>query len=293
MLDWNDLRFVLAVARGGSLSAAARELGVHQTTVGRRIDALEQSLAVPLFLRSPTGLVPAPEGVRLLRSIEDLAESLSSLEQTLRREQRGRAGIVRVALTEHAARVFARLLVMKLRRAHPQIVVDLLPANVVADLARGEADIALRLVKPDAPDLVARRLGAVRYGLYAARSYVERRGAPKGDSFSGPGVLIPARELARGPEALWMAENASQGSVALYASSHITIATAAEQGLGLAVLPTNLAYFHDGLELVRPLPDIAERPLWLVMHKDARKHARVRAVATVLASEFSALLART
>lgn len=288
MIDWNDLRVVLAIARRGSLTAAARDLRVHQTTVGRRLDVLEAAIGAPLFLRTPSGLTPAPAAKEIFGQIERLATALGSFEAQLRAEQRA---VVRIALTENGARLFVRRVLPRLRREHPEIAIDLLPGNAVVDVARGEADVALRVARPEGAAIVARKIGLIRYGLYAARAYVRRHRELDRPDLAGHDVLVPSGELARGPEARWIADHASRARAVLHASSHVTLAIAAEQALGLVVLPTNLAVLHPELELVRALPEITTRPLWLVTQKDTRRVAHVRVVANLLAEEFGLLLA--
>jgi DNA-binding transcriptional LysR family regulator len=291
MLDWNDLQFALAVGRHGSLNRAARALGVHQTTVGRRIDALEQALAVPLFLRTPRGLVPAPEGARLLSSIEGLAGSLARFEASLGDEQDAMRGLVRVAVTENTARLLVSHTLPVLRARHPELMIELQPANAAVELGRGEADLAVRVVRSEEPDVVARRVGVVRYGLYGSAAYLRAHGDQPED-LAGHAVLVPSRELSRGPEASWLARYGRAAQVAIHASSLVTLAVAAEHGMGLTVLPTNLAALHPRLQLVRRLPEIPERPVWVVIHKDVRRLKRVRVVAAAVTEGLEDILRR-
>lgn len=290
MLDWNDLRFALAIARAGSLSGAARDLAVHQATVGRHLSALEAALGFPLFLRTPAGLVPTGDGAQVLGSIEGLATSLHRFEQGARGEFDGKRGLVRVAVTEATARQLLEAAIPTVLRAHEGLSIELVPANTVIDLARGEADLAIRLVQPD-DALVARRLGFVHYGLYAAESYLRRRGRELSPGLPGHDVVLPSRELARGPEATWLAQHAGRATAVLRASSLVTLAVAVEQGLGLTVLPTNLAAMHPRLQKLRALDEIPPRPVWLVLHPDQRKLARVRLIADTVAQEVKRRLA--
>lgn len=273
-MDWNDLRFALAISRTGSLSGASRALRVHQTTVGRRLSALEEALGFPLFIRTVSGLAPTADGARVLASIDTLAASLTRFEQSVRGELTGVQGLVRIAVTETGARQLVEGALPLLVREHPGLSIELVPTNAVVDLARGDADLAVRLTKPD-DSLIARKLGVVRYGLYA--------GAKRRDELTD--VVMPSRELAKGPEATWLRENARAARVVLHASSLVTAAIAVAQGLGMCVLPDNLAAMHR-VRLVRALPEIAPRPVYLVMHPEQRRLARVRVVATAVAQEI-------
>jgi DNA-binding transcriptional LysR family regulator len=289
-IDWNDLRIALAVSGEGSLSRAAAKLGVHQTTVGRRLDALEAALSTAIFFRRPTGLVPTSEGARILGTLRELGETLSRVERRLG-EPPGDS-VVRIAVTENTARLLVAGALPALRDSHPRVAVELVPSNARSDLSRGEVDLAVRMVSSEATDLVQVRLGFVRYGLYASDVYLEARGAPPPHEggLGGHDVLVPSRELARGPEATWLGANGREARIRLWSSSLVTLALAAERGLGLTVLPTNLAIVHPGLRCLRELPEIPRRPVFLVTHKEARRLADVTAVASAIRTTLERLL---
>ena len=288
MLDWNDLRIVLAVAEHASLSRAARALAIHQTTCGRRLDRLEAELGTQLFLRSRRGLRPTSTATQILSTVRDLSSRLALLERRIGAEPER---TVRVAVTEVGARQIIHRALPALMRKHPELMIDLLPSNSVADLSRGEADLAVRLVRPSDSELIKRRLGWVRYGLYASERYLARRPAEQ-PQLAGDTVIAQARELASGPEAAWLREHARDAKVRLCASSMMLIAEAVEAGLGLAVLPTNLAPLHPGLRLVRALEEIPPREVWLAVHRSLRQVPRVRLVADAVAAVISAALER-
>jgi DNA-binding transcriptional LysR family regulator len=159
----------------------------------------------------------------------------------------------------------------------------------VLDLARNEADLAVRVIAPAEPSLVRQRLGEVRYALFASPDYLGRA-PPWRAGGAGHRILVPSAELADGPEARWLAEHAQAARVACRASSHTTLAVASEHGAGLCVMPTNLAAFHPRLVAVRRLSEIPERPVWLVIHRDARKEPRIRRVAELVATAMRAAL---
>jgi DNA-binding transcriptional LysR family regulator len=286
VLDWNDLRTFAEVARRGSLSAAARALGVHQTTVARRLAAAEDALGAPLFLRSTRGLALAPAGTRLAASLGPLVDVVDDVARQAADRTRHP---VRVAATDNGARILAARIVARLAGEDPPVELELITGNAVVDLARNEADLAVRVIAPAEPSLVRQRLGENRYALYASREYLG--GAPPWrDEGAGHRILVPSAELASGPEARWLAEHARAARVACRASSHTTLAVASEHGAGLCVMPTNLAAFHPRLVVVRRLPEIPERPVWLVIHRDARKEPRIRRVAELVATAMRAAL---
>ncbi len=176
--DWSLYRTFLAVVEEGSLSGAARQLGLTQPTVARHIDALEVAVGADLFLRSQRGLIPTEVALDL----RPYAETLASTAAALLRTASGRAGEVRgtvrisaseVVGVEHLPPILARL-----RRRHPGLIIELALSNAVDDLLQREADIAVRMVEPIQEALVARRLLPIMVGLHAHRGYLERRGMP-------------------------------------------------------------------------------------------------------------------
>jgi DNA-binding transcriptional LysR family regulator len=277
MLDWNDLRTFAEVARRGSMAAAARALKVHPTTIARRIEAAEAALQNPLFLRSGKSLSLSPMGARLLNTLGPMVDVI---DDAARRSTQQSAPL-RVAVTENGARIIAAKAVPRLLAQ--QIELELISGNLVVDLSRGDADLAVRVIAPDTPGLVSRRIATVSYGLYASQGYLKKM--PKlEEGLAGQTVLLPGSELSQGPEARYLAEHAYLARVGLRCSSLIALAVAAEEGSGLVVLPTNLAFFHPKLAMLRPLKEIPGRPVWLVMHKDVRRDPRIKQVALEIES---------
>jgi DNA-binding transcriptional LysR family regulator len=281
MLDWNDLQTFAAVVRAGSVAAAAKTLGVHPTTVARRLASAEEALGAPLLLRSGRRLTLSPGGQQLQAAIAPLFELV---EQVARRA--GHAALpIRIAVTENGARLVASQVAAALVREG--IDVELIGGNTVVDLARGDADFAIRVVAPEHPDLIRRRIGAVTYGLFATAAYLKR--CPHFEpGWPGHQILLPSGELSKGPEAGFLAIHATAARVVLRANSHVALAHAAEASLGLVVSPRNLAHFHPQLVCVRHLAEIPARPIWLVMHKSFRRDARLRRAATVVSEGLQA-----
>lgn len=292
MLDWNDLRFFLAVAREGTLTAAARALRVSQPTVSRRLAALERDLETKLFLRGATGYAPTAQGRRLLEVAEPLAVQLDRVERGGVDEASRVSGTVRLAVTEMSAVHLVEEALGPLLAAHPGLVVDLVAGNLTVDLARGEADLAVRLVRPDAADLVRRRLGAMRYGLFATASYLARAPPVTAPDLAGHAVIRPVRSMARGPEAQWLESHATRATAPVCVDSPHVALRAAAAGLGLAVLSDSLALHAPDLACARALPEIPAREVWLVYHRDLRQLARVRAVAEAVTTHLRERLAR-
>jgi DNA-binding transcriptional LysR family regulator len=292
-LDWNDLKYAVALADARTLTAAARRLRVSQPTVGRRIAALEDALGVTLFRRTPRGYVGTPAGLRLLEGIGALGRQLDAFERGALDDPGAMRGIVRLAVTEVTASYLLEGTLLRLHKRYPQIVCELRAGNVVADLARGDADLAVRLVKPEGSDLVVRKLGTVVYSLYASPGYLARRGAPDDlRSLSGHDVVAPFDELLAGPEARWLGPEIRGGAPSLRINSVLGLARAAVGGMGLVVLATTIGMTHPGLQAISPLRDIAPRPVYLVMHRDTRKVGRIRAVADAVVHDIELRLRR-
>lgn len=281
-MDWNALHTLGAVARYGSLAAAGEALGLHPTSVGRRLQGIEQELGQTLVIRrGRLGCTLTPAGAELAARLLPLMDAVDAVG---RRAERRRAP-VRVAVTPNGGRILAaRLDVDALAAAGLELEID--ARNTAADLSRGEADLAVRVLEVHEPSLVRRRLGVVRYGLYGSPAYLLHH--PVGEDLDCHTFLAPSIELAGGPEGRWIARNASEADIAIRASDHLILAEAAARGLGLVVLPTDLAVFHP-LTQARSL-DIPGRPVWLVYHQDQRGDARVQAAAAVVAEAIASCL---
>ena len=280
--SWDDLRFFLAVARHGTLATASRELGVNASTAGRRIQALEKALRVKLFLRTREGLRPSTAG-------EVLRQRLTRLEPELTRLVGGElapaetvAGTVRIATTEALAAYLIDLGLCSLKDEHPELRLELLGGNRPVDLARGEADMAVRATRPEGANLKIRALKAQGFAVYGAADYLRQRGRPRNErELAGHDVLVVGGELAVLPEARWM-EARTDTRVLLRTNSMPALVAGARKGVGLAVLPEGWAQVEPELERLFDLPELPARPLWLVIQPEAWERAAVRVVANRL-----------
>jgi DNA-binding transcriptional LysR family regulator len=288
-LDWNDLRTFAEVARRGSMAAAAHALGLHPTTIARRIEAAEAALGVSLLLRSGRRTVLSPTGARFLGTLDPLVDAL---DDAVRGAANPLETPVRIATTENGARILAARALPALLAERPPISVELLAGSSVVDLGRGEADLAIRTIEPTDPSLVRRRLGFTYAGLYAGEGYVPRPGAEFGE-FTGEVVLVPSGQLERSAEARYLATAAKGARIGLRCDTFLGLAAATEAGAGLSVLPTNLAGLHPRLRLVRLVMEIPARPVWLVWHADAGRAPRVKRAATIVSNAVSAHLAES
>ncbi|MBN9310640.1 LysR family transcriptional regulator, partial [Devosia sp.] len=219
--DWNDARYLIAVARAGSTLAAARSLGVNQTTVARRIEALEDALGVALFDRRADGYRLTERGreaVRLAEPMERAAAAMAEASEAWRREV---AGIVRVTTTEILATSVLAPLLSRLRDSHPALQVDLIADDRRLDPLRGEVDVAIRVgSEPRDPGLVRRRLGQSVWTLFCARGYAERHGVPHDlADLDRHAIIAGSGTLANLASLTWLRQLAPHAPIALSCNS--------------------------------------------------------------------------
>ncbi|TCO79714.1 LysR family transcriptional regulator [Plasticicumulans lactativorans] len=286
-IDWDDYRYFLATAETGSLSAAARALDTNQPTVGRRIAALESRLGVRLYQRHARGMVLTEAGERLLQAVAPMGEAAHAASRAVTGDDTSLAGSVRVSTPESLGALVIAPQLRDLHVRYPAIEVVLQLTAATADLLRGEADIALRLFRPTAADLVARRVGRVSFGLYAAPAYLA--GAPplaRLEDLAAHVQIGYADDLALIPEAVWHSRHAVGAPTALRCSGGVARAAAAASGLGIALLPNRVAGVWPGLVQVLPGHGPEPRDAWVVVHKDLRYVARIRVVKEFIAELF-------
>ncbi|OVZ58572.1 LysR family transcriptional regulator [Pigmentiphaga sp. NML030171] len=285
-MNWDDARVFLAIRRAGTLRGAAALLEVDQATAGRRLAALEAALGARLFLRTPNGYVPTPAGELAGTAAERMEQAANQLQRQMQGLDDKLCGVVRVATSDTMASFYVIPALRALREAHPDIRVVLGTSTQLTNLTRREADIAVRTVKPTSPDLIARRLARRQIGVYASRDYLRRRGEPAVDAaLKGHDVIRYDRPL--GPLDGGRLGGVSIGNarVALEVNSGMMMLEAVRAGLGLGELAVSTA--QGDPELVRIWPERTERlDVWLVLHADLNRTARVRAVADAIIAAF-------
>lgn len=280
MLDWDDLRFFLAVARHTSLSAAAKDLHVAQSTVGRRLISLEASLGVRLLNRTPDGYVPTLAGEDVRKQAERVEEEALTLERQVVGRDRRLAGLVRVTSSETIGSSLIAPCFGALHLQHPDTMIELLPNLRELSLSMREADIAVRIHQPEQHDLVVRRIGTIAFALYASPDYLERHGELDfTGGLSGHHLITQLEGIQDATQTDWLAELAPRARISLQTSSHAAAMAAALHGGGLASLIRYHADREEGLVRIEvpPLPSlIPTAALWLVVHKDNRNTPRIR-----------------
>ena len=281
VLDWDDLRFFLAIARHGTLSAAAKDLRVAQSTVGRRLASLEANLGVRLLNRTPDGYVPTPAGQDVREQAERLAAEALALERSVGGRDTRVAGLVRVTCAETVASHVLAPCFATLHACHPEILIELTPDPGQLSLAMREADISVRLTQPDQHDLVVRRIGSLAFGLYAAPGYLERHGDPDFDGgCPGHQLIALLDDIDGAMRTGWLADVAPRARVAMQTSSHEAAVSAAVHNGGLACLACFRADREAGLTRLDVPFAAPSAGIWLVVHRDNRANARIRAALT-------------
>jgi DNA-binding transcriptional LysR family regulator len=274
---WDELRTFLEVARDGSLSGAARRLGLTQPTVGRHIDALEAVLGISLFTRSPRGLTPSVAALTLSPHVEAMAASAAALGRAASGEAGADRGAVRVTASDVIGCEVLPPILAAFREQHPGIAIELTLTNRNEDLARRDADIAVRMVRPTQSGLVARRIGTSRIGLYARRDYLARFGEPRSlADLAGHCVIGFDRDDRTFRAAGEIGRRLKREEFGFRCDNDLAQLAALRAGVGVGGCQENIA--RRTPELVAVLPNALQYALevWLVMHESLKATRRVR-----------------
>jgi len=275
--DWSLYRTFLAVVREGSLSAAARSLGSTQPTVGRQIEALEKKLDTALFARSHRGLAPTAAARELLPYAEAMAAAAAALHRASSAGAREETGTVRLTSGEQVGLEVLPPILSAFSRDYPGIAIELSLSNRNEDLLRRDADVAVRMARPTQSTLIARRIGAVKIGLFAHRRYVESHGLPE-----------EAADLSRHRRIGFDRDShvlrTTGGAAAALRREDFDIRTdhvgaqmaLLRAGLGIAACQFNVAHRDPDLIPIPIRQFIFEREMWVVMHPDLRRTRRIR-----------------
>jgi DNA-binding transcriptional LysR family regulator len=279
-LDWQDVRYFVALARHGRLAATARALRVNHATVARRIDNLEALLGCALFERRPEGYTLTADGKAALAEAAAMDEAALSLRERLEAGNEIK-GLVRLTAPRSLLDCFLVQRLGALHQRHPGIDLELIGDARVLSLARRDADMALRMGSPKDSDLLARRLGTVGYGLYASPAYASKLAG--GAALT---VIGYDRESDFIAEATWIVRRFPDQRFAFRCNSQTSQAAAARAGYGVALVPDFIAAGDPALKRVFPKEHVPEPDLWLLMRRDLAKVPRIRAVADYLIELF-------
>ncbi len=288
-LDWNQLRAFLETAETGSLSAAARKLGLTQPTLSRQVAAIEQCMGVTLFERVGKSMVLTPTGLDLLEH----ARAMGAAADTLSLAATGRAesieGVVSVSATDAVAVYLLPPLVRQLREQEPGIAIEVISSNALSDLLRREADIAIRHVKPEQPDLIARLIREATAYFYASEAWVKANGHPRTAADAATLPFIGSDRTGQYLGYLQMhGLPVTEANFSCYAAHSAAHWALAQQGMGIAAMMEDIARITPGI--VRVLDDVPPVmfPIWLVSHRELRTSRRIRVVFEALAQGLAA-----
>jgi DNA-binding transcriptional LysR family regulator len=277
--DWNRARAFLATAEAGSLSKAARRLGLTQPTLSRQVAALEAELHVVLFERIGRSLVLTPTGAVLLDNFRDMGSAAERVALAASGRSQSAEGLVRITASDAVAAYVLVPLLQPLHDMAPGIEIEINAANDLRDLQRREADIAIRHLRPTEPELVGRQIGEWRAHLYAAQSYLAAHERPQ-----SPADLVECELLGFAPIERLVRTLVSFGlpvtrrNFRYVCDNGVVLAEMLRQGVGIGVTPRELARFLPGLEMVLPDWPGIPVPLWLISHRELQTSRRIRIV---------------
>ena len=283
-LDWNQLKAFLETAETGSLSAAARKLGLTQPTLSRQVAAIEQSMGVTLFERVGKSMALTPTGLDLLEHARAMGAAAEALSLAATGSSQAVRGVVSVSATDVVATTLLPPLVKKLHDQEPGIAIDVIPSNALSDLLRREADIAIRHVKPEQPELIARLIREATAYFYASQDWVNAHGHPR--SAEDAARLSFVGSDRSGQYLGYLRTHGlplSEANFSCYADHSVAHWALVRQGMGIGVMMEEIALATPGM--VRVLDDLppVRFPIWLVTHRELRTSKRIRMVFDVLA----------
>jgi DNA-binding transcriptional LysR family regulator len=278
MLDWNDLRIFLAVVRGGSALAAARELNLNQTTVSRRIEVLEHALGATLFVRTSRGSIPSADASQLLPYAEAVETAVQKLEGEAGRKRRTLSGEIRVTAPEVLMAQFVSPVTLRFREKHPEIRFDYISAEHRLDLSKGEADVAFRASGGVDNDTLFRvPLPDVAWSVYGSQAYRNIHGLPQTPGELGAHRIVTyTGPIARLPVSDYMMTHIAPGNIVATSNSVPNMAGTLRAGHGVGLLPCVLGDQFDGLLRCFDPPEGLISRWWIVTSAEAHQLPRVR-----------------
>ena len=286
--DWNQARAFLVTAEEGSLSAAARALGLTQPTLGRQVSALEEKLGVTLFERVGHSLALTQSGLELLDHVRTMGEAAGRVSLTASGQSQAIEGQVCITASDAMSAYHLPIVLKQLREIAPSIEVEVFASNTVRDLTRREADIAIRHVRPVQPDLIAKLVRETSARLYASAAYLDVHGRPSSPSELSDAAFIGfehSDRLLAGLNALGLA--LTKSNFKLITNSGVAGWEMVKQGLGIGVMVEEIAALTPGVECVLPQLDPIPVPIWLTAHRELHTSPRIRLVFDLLAEALS------
>ncbi len=292
MTNWDDFRFLLAVAEAGSLSGAARSLKVTQPTVGRRITELERQLGLNLFDRVTEGYRLTDAGHRICAQARLMEMQAARIQIAARAHDLGGERVC-ISASEGLSYAIVSTLMARFAAAHPDIGLDLIISNRAADILRHEAHIAVRMGDPNNDVLIGRKLGVARFGLFGHDAYLARVGFPeRPEDLEEHSIIESTGDIATLPQAVWLRETARGARVSYSSNSIVNQTRALLEGVGLLSLPTYLAQDLVGVRRVLANSYNPDIDIWLLTERRLTTRPSVRTVLDFMATEIAASLRR-
>ncbi|MEM6988730.1 MAG: LysR family transcriptional regulator [Pseudomonadota bacterium] len=274
-INWDNLRFVLAVANQGSVAAAARELGVNRSTVLRRIGTFQENLNCRIFEQTSSGYALTPQAERMIQAAREVENTLYDMQREVEGSELRLEGELRVTTTESFMLAVLGPVLAGFQAKHPKIVVDVLVSNSVLDLNRRDADVAVRPTGNPESGLVGKRICDIPFGVYASRELADALETTDWTHYRWVGMDSSLRTT---PPGLWFDAKVPGERICLRSDSFVSIRVAVEHGIGVGLLPRFLGDDSDHLVRVPgPSVDKLTIGLWALTHPDLARSARVRA----------------
>jgi len=289
--NWDGFRYFVAAAETGSLSAAATLLDSNQPTVGRYIDALESSLGIKLFQRHAKGLTLTQEGKYILEQSLSMRALVMKATRAVQGGDEELDGTVRIAVPEGLCMEILLPELPEFYQQYPQINLVLNVSSTTANLTSGEAEIAIRLFRPDDANLVVKHIGDMKMGLYASRDYCAKNGKPAEIAdLKNHQIIAYADSLSGLPENQWLLEHSSPSRCVLRSDNTMTRLKATLMGIGISIQPHIFSRTNTDLSLLIKDSLIPQHEIWLAYHPDLRHIRRIRAVVDFILSKQAVML---
>lgn len=284
-MNWDGYRYFLAAAEAGSLSAAAKQLRSNQSTVGRHIDVLESELGIKLFKRSVKGLSLTEEGQAIFEKSQDIFNSIVKIQRVIEGGKETVSGTVRLSLPEGLGQEILIPALDTFYQLYPNVKLIFNVSATTANLTQGEADIAVRLFRPEEADLVIKYLGEMKMGLYASEKYKNNHGVPNRlKDLRKHKVITYGDHLSILPENQWLLNHSDESLRILSSDSTVTRFKATISGVGISLQPEVLAQTDSNLIRLFKAAKLPAHKVWLVYHHDLRNISRIRAVVDFISS---------
>lgn len=282
-MEWSDLRVFLAIAREGTLGAAARKLGQTQPTMGRRLQALERAVGHTLFQRTKSGFVLTDEGTAVLGHAERMEDEALAFQRQLSGQEKQLDGMLRITSSDWFAEYVLASVLADFSRQYPRVTVELLTDSRFLSLSRREADLAFRIRPFDEPDVVSRKLLHMPYGVYVTSGHPV---LTAGDG-TGVGLITMDTAFAGMPDVAWLQQMLPNAKVVFRSNARAIQAQMCRRGAGAAVLPRPLGDAFDGLQRIDLGEEPPARETWIGYHRDMRRSARLRALLDLVVEQLA------